>query len=222
MNWSSRLGRYLDLVLTTVIVVLVCLAAAFYIHRYQKRLVKNHARASALVGLFILLLAATKIAALLFNHTYGATATAVTAAIILTITYEQRFAIGMSIFYCVLACLAAGPITSYQSYQPIDEYQLTEYKFVFDDVCRCYALLFLPERNPNKDEAARGQRSGSGSSIYNSDGSGFSGFWRARSSRRKVAGRGMSSAMPVITRASRSWQGCLCRVCFRLSKKFSE
>ena len=121
--------RYLDIVSTTVIVVLVCLAAAFYIHRYQKRIVKNHARALALVGLFILLLAATKIITLLFNHTYGATATAVAAAIILTIAYEQRFAIGMSIFYCVLACLTAGPITNYQSpitnhQLPIDEYQL--------------------------------------------------------------------------------------------------
>ena len=121
--------RYLDLVSTTVIVVLVCLAAAFYIHRYQKRIITNHARALALVGLFILLLAATKIAALLFNHTYGATAAAVTAAIILTVAYEQRFAIGMSIFYCVLACLAAGPIINYQSpitshQLPIDEHQL--------------------------------------------------------------------------------------------------
>ncbi|MCX5637432.1 MAG: HDIG domain-containing protein [Planctomycetota bacterium] len=118
----TDLPGYFDIVLTTVIVVLVCLAAAFYIHLYQKRIIKNHARASALIGLFILLLAATKIATLLFNHTYGATATAVTAAIILTITYEQRFAIGMSIFYCLLACLAAGPIANHQL--PIDEYQL--------------------------------------------------------------------------------------------------
>ncbi len=116
--------RYLDTISTTVIVVLVCLAAAFYIHRYQRRIIRNHARALALVGLFILLLAATKIVVLLFNHTYGATATAVTAAIILTVAYEQRFAIGMSIFYCVLACLAAGPITSYPL--PIDEYQLRD------------------------------------------------------------------------------------------------
>jgi putative nucleotidyltransferase with HDIG domain len=114
--------RYLDIISMTVIVVLVCLAAAFYIHQYQRRIIRNHARALALVGLFILLLATTKGAVLLFNHTYGATATAVTAAIILTVAYEQRFAIGMSIFYCVLACLAAGPITNYQL--PTDEYQL--------------------------------------------------------------------------------------------------
>jgi len=116
--------RYLDLLLTSVIVVLLCLAAASYIQRYQKRLIKNHARAAGLVGLFILLLAATKIASLLFNRTYGATATAVAAAVILTVTYEQRFAIGMSAFYCVLACFAAGSMVG--TAQPTDEYQLRD------------------------------------------------------------------------------------------------
>jgi len=106
--------NYLDLVLTTVIVVLICLAAAFYIHHYQKRIITNHARALALVGLFVLLLAATKVIALLFNHTCGATGSAVAAAIILTIAYDQRFAIGMTIFYCLLACFAAGTIEGYQ------------------------------------------------------------------------------------------------------------
>ncbi|MHC4488243.1 MAG: HDIG domain-containing metalloprotein [Planctomycetota bacterium] len=106
--------NYLDLILTTVIVVLICLAAAFYIHHYQQRIIKNHARALALVGLFILLLAATKVIALLFNHTCGSTGSAVAAAIIMTIAYDQRFAIGMTIFYCLLACFAAGTIEGYQ------------------------------------------------------------------------------------------------------------
>lgn len=118
-----ELGGYLDIALTAIIVALVCLAAAFYINRYQKRLVKNHARASALVGLFLLLLTGTKIITMLSNHTYGATATAVIAAIILTVTYEQRFAIGMSVFYCVLANLAAAPLTSNQL--PTDDLRFT-------------------------------------------------------------------------------------------------
>ena len=104
--------RYLGLIPITVIVVLISLAAGFYIHHYQKRIIKNHARALALVGLFILLLATTKLGVLLTNHTFWATGAAVTAAIILTLAYNQRFAIGMSIFYCVLACFAAGHITS--------------------------------------------------------------------------------------------------------------
>ena len=108
---------YFDLILTTIIVLLICLAIAFYIHHYQKKIIKNHARALALVGLFILLLAATKLISLLFNHTSGATGSAVTAAIILTIAYNQRFAIGMITFYCLLGCFAVG--TS-------DEFQLTD------------------------------------------------------------------------------------------------
>ncbi len=101
-----------DLILTTVIVVLICLAAAFYIHHYQQRIIKNHARALALVGLFLLLLAAIKLGELFTNPVYWATGTAVIAAIIMTIAYDQRFAIGMSIFYCLFACFAAGPMTN--------------------------------------------------------------------------------------------------------------
>jgi putative nucleotidyltransferase with HDIG domain len=106
--------HYFKLLLTTVIVVLICLAAAFYIHHYQKKIIKNHARALALVGLFILLLSATKLISLLFNHTSGATGSAVTAAIILTIAYNQRFAIGMVVIYCLLACFATVEIDVYQ------------------------------------------------------------------------------------------------------------
>jgi len=106
--------HYFNLILTTIIVLLICLAMAFYIHHYQKRIIINHARAFALVGLFILLLAATKVTSLLFNHTSGATGSAVTAAIILTIAYNQRFAIGMIMFYCLLGCFAIGTISEYQ------------------------------------------------------------------------------------------------------------
>jgi len=100
---------YLQVISMTVIVVLVSLAAVFYIHHYQRRIVRNYTRALALAGLFILLLAATKLGVLLTEHTWWATGTAITAAIILTIAYNQRFAIGMSMFYCVFACFAAGP-----------------------------------------------------------------------------------------------------------------
>jgi len=98
-------ANYLGLISKALIVVLISLGAAFYIHHYQGRIIKNHARALALVCLFILLLITTKLGA------FVATGTAVTAAIILVIAYNQRFAIGMSIFYCLFACLAAEPKT---------------------------------------------------------------------------------------------------------------
>jgi len=104
--------NYLGLIPVIIVVVLISLAAGFYIHHYQKRIIKNHARALALVGLFVLLLATTKLGALLTNHIFWATGTAVTMAIILTIAYDQRFAIGMSIFYCLFACFAADHITN--------------------------------------------------------------------------------------------------------------
>jgi len=114
-----RQARYSNLISIAVIVVLISLAVALYIYHYQKRIIKNHTRALALVGLLILLLAATKLGTLLTNQTYWATGTAVTAAIILTIAYNQRFAIGMSIFYCLFASFAAEP------QEVLGEYQLT-------------------------------------------------------------------------------------------------
>jgi putative nucleotidyltransferase with HDIG domain len=97
-----------EVIPVTIVVLLISLAAAFYIHHYQGRIIKNHARAAALVGLFILLLATTKFGSLVTRQASWATGTAVTAAIILTVAYSQRFAIGMTIFYCLFACFAAG------------------------------------------------------------------------------------------------------------------
>ena len=104
-------ARYLDLIPIAVIVVLISLAATFYIRHYQKRIVRNYTRTLILVGLFILLLATTKLGVLLAEQNSWATGTAVAAAIVLTIAYDQRFAIGMSIFYCLFACFAVGPTT---------------------------------------------------------------------------------------------------------------
>ncbi|MHC4335463.1 MAG: HD family phosphohydrolase [Planctomycetota bacterium] len=96
-------------VAVAVLAMLVSIAAVIYIRHYQKRIIKNRVRAMALVGLFLLLLAAAKIGVSLTGHSWWATGTAVTAAIILSIAYSQRFALGMSMFYCVFACFAAGP-----------------------------------------------------------------------------------------------------------------
>jgi putative nucleotidyltransferase with HDIG domain len=103
---------YLDLIPRAVVALLISLGAAFYIHHYQKRIVRNHARAVAMASLFILLLAVTKLGVLLAHQTLWATGTAVTAAIILAIAYDQRFAIGMSMFYCLFAYFAARPLSS--------------------------------------------------------------------------------------------------------------
>ncbi len=105
-----RQGRFRALAPLGVIVLLMAVGAGFYISHYQKRIIRNHARAVALVGLFIVLLFAARFGALA-NQSFWATGTAVIAAIILTIAYDQRFAIGMSIFYCLFACFTARPAT---------------------------------------------------------------------------------------------------------------
>ena len=93
-----------------VIVILVNIGAVLYIHHYQHRIIKKPTRLIALTGLFLVLLAITKAGSLYPEWIWLATGSAVTSAIILTIAYNQRFAIGMTLFYCILACFAVGKI----------------------------------------------------------------------------------------------------------------
>jgi hypothetical protein len=102
--------HYLGLIPITAIVLLISLAAAFYINSFQKRIIQNHIRTLALACLFISLLAATKLGVLLTNSTFWATGTAFITAVILMLAYNQRFAIGMCIFYCLFACLAVEQV----------------------------------------------------------------------------------------------------------------
>jgi cyclic-di-AMP phosphodiesterase PgpH len=121
LQLTSLGGRFPAQVSLLAVVLTISFGAAVYIYHYQHRLIRNHARAVALVIVFLLLLAATKIGVLTSSPTgwqasWG-TGTAVLAAIVLVISYDQRFAIGMGAFYCVLACLAVGP-------QPQDGFRL--------------------------------------------------------------------------------------------------
>ena len=99
---------YLEVIPMGVTVFLVSLAAALYVYHYQRRITRNHARALVLVGLFLLMLATTKLGVSMIDHGFLATGSAVATAVVLTIAYDQRFAMGMSMFYCVLACFAVG------------------------------------------------------------------------------------------------------------------
>ena len=115
VNASDKLIRWkshAEIFSIASIVVLVCLAAAFYIHHYQKRIITNYARSTALVGLYIVLLVITKLGSFFPKWIYLATGSAVMSAIILTISYNQRFALGMSLFYSILACFAIGRVAN--------------------------------------------------------------------------------------------------------------
>lgn len=109
-------SRYYAMMSRSIIVCLISVAVGFYIHHYQQRIIKNHVRATVLIGLFIVLLAITKFGVLSTNQTSWATTwatgTAIAIAIILAVAYDQRFAVGMGAFYCLFACFAAkSPMT---------------------------------------------------------------------------------------------------------------
>ena len=109
----AQQGRYRALAASSLIVVFAAIGGGLYAYHYQHRLLRNHAKALALVVLFPALLAVTKLGSLssgdaLWGLGWGV-GTAVLTAIILVIAYDQRFAIGMSALYCVLASLAVGP-----------------------------------------------------------------------------------------------------------------
>jgi len=95
--------HYPNFVSVAAVVLLASFAAVLYIYNYQKRTIKNHLRISMLAAVFILLLLVAKLGIVLTSQSSWATGTAVAAAIILSIAYDQRFAIGISLFYCLLA-----------------------------------------------------------------------------------------------------------------------
>ena len=133
-------ASYGSLIPLAVIVVLISAGAGFYIYHYQKRVIRNHARALALGGLFALLLATAKLGVLSTGHTAWATGTAVAVAIILAIAYDQRFAMGMSLFYCFLACFAARPTTNAAG--PIDGYEPANINLLLTMVASVMACCF--------------------------------------------------------------------------------
>jgi len=101
-----------ELAALAVIVVLICLAAAVYIKHYQPRIIGRKSRCLNLAILLWLLLALTRIGSMYPEWEYLATGTVITAAMIMTIVYNQRFAMGISLFYSILACFAVGRIAT--------------------------------------------------------------------------------------------------------------
>jgi putative nucleotidyltransferase with HDIG domain len=107
---QDRFGFYLWYQIVSIIFITagVGLAMAVYIYHYNYKIIKNPLRATALCSLFILLLVLTKVGSFFPNRIYPAIACSITCAVILTIVYDQRFAIGMSFLFTPLVCFAAG------------------------------------------------------------------------------------------------------------------
>ena len=106
-------GGYRALIAMTAMVVILTMGASVYAYRWRSRTVRSHARGLSLICLFLMLLAVARFGSLashgaLWGPSWG-TGTAVLAAIVLAIAYDQRFATGMSALYCIFAVLAVGP-----------------------------------------------------------------------------------------------------------------
>jgi len=100
--------NYSQIISTFAIVMIISCGMVLYIGHYQKRIGQKHMRALTLASLFILLILASKIGTILSGHSSWATGSAIVASIILSIMYDQRFALGMSCFYCVLGAFSVS------------------------------------------------------------------------------------------------------------------
>jgi putative nucleotidyltransferase with HDIG domain len=98
--WENRLGLFMIAGILTFIL-------AAYVVRYQRRCVRNHARAAAMVGLLVAMLLLTQLAGignkslLMFSI-----APTLVAAMILTIAYDQRFAFGVATIHAIIVTAA--------------------------------------------------------------------------------------------------------------------
>ncbi len=101
-------AQYASIAAVTALVLLLSVGAAAYIYQYQTRITKNRARLLALGAILLVSLATAKVGVLLTGQSWWAMAAAVAAAIILSLAYDRRFALGMSILYCTLSYLATG------------------------------------------------------------------------------------------------------------------
>lgn len=114
-------GRYRVVLAMLAVVAFLSAGGGFYLYHYANRILHHPARALSLIGVFLVLLAALKIAVLSsgtsrWTPSWG-TGTAVVAAIVFVIAYDQRFAVGMATLYAIFACLGVGP-------RPAGGYQL--------------------------------------------------------------------------------------------------
>ena len=89
-----------------IMALLVVMAMAGYVARYQQRIVQNHAHGLALAGLLLLMLGMTKIMISVAGwNLYLAVGPAVMGAIIIAIAYDQRFALAIGSLLAVLLAM---------------------------------------------------------------------------------------------------------------------
>ena len=99
-NWKARLG-------SSLLVLIVTLVLCAYVALYQPRVVKNHARAIGIAALLLTMLLLAQMTGLGTGPLYLlGVAPTLLVAMILTIAYDQRFAMGISCLHGMLAAVA--------------------------------------------------------------------------------------------------------------------
>jgi hypothetical protein len=90
-------------------VLLITAVLAAYIAKYQPKVVKKHPRAVAIVALLLSMLLMAQLAGIGTNplFVFGVAPT-ILVAMILTIAYDQRFAMGVATLHAVLVTIALG------------------------------------------------------------------------------------------------------------------
>lgn len=108
----SKFKPLIEVAALAVIVILISLAMAIYIRHYQLKITTRPSRCLNMAILLWLLLVLTRIGSMYPEWQYLATGTSIACAMVLTIVYEPRFAMGISLFYSLLACFTVGRIAS--------------------------------------------------------------------------------------------------------------
>lgn len=111
-NNLGSLKTWPQLIALFIIVLAISTGMTFYMYCYQHRVLEKTKRIFALTALFWILLAITCVFSFEQEWKPLAVGPAVACAIILTIAYDQRFSIGMVMFYTMLAAFAVDQIAS--------------------------------------------------------------------------------------------------------------
>jgi putative nucleotidyltransferase with HDIG domain len=111
-NNPADYAKYLAGMFGISLVITILLGA--YVARYQPRCVKNHTRGIALVGLLLAMLLLSELAGIGSSSLYiFGIAPTIIAAMILTIAYDQRFALGVATIHTVIVTIALNQDLSF-------------------------------------------------------------------------------------------------------------
>jgi putative nucleotidyltransferase with HDIG domain len=91
------------------IVLIITVVLCSYVAKYQPKIVRKHARAVAVVGLMLSMLLMAQLAGIGTSPLFAfGVAPTILVAMILTIVYDQRFAMGVATLHGILVAIALG------------------------------------------------------------------------------------------------------------------